>query len=181
MLHSSFINEKALLMQVAEGDEQAFCELFNLYHQQLCNHIFRLTDSVELAEEIVSDVYLKIWMNHEVLTSVQNFRAYLYVVSKNHALNCLKKLIKERKLKQKWEEDNQESETDESSFSGYYGLLDEAIDHLAPQQKKAYLLSRHERLKYSEIAEQMDISRETVKKYLQLAVISITEYVQKNM
>lgn len=179
MGHSSFINEKALLMLVARGDEKAFCELFNQYHQQLGNYIYRLTDSMELAKEIVSDVYLKIWMNREALAGVQNFRSYLYTISKNHALNCLKKLARERQLKQKWKENNQRQIANESSLSEYYSLLDEAIDRLPPQQKKAYLLSRHENLKYLEIAENMNISRETVKKYLQLAVISITEYVQK--
>jgi len=174
--------EKELLLKVANGDEHAFSELFNTHHQLLGTHIYRITDSVELAEEVVQDVFLKIWMSRETLTSVQNFRAYLFVISKNHALNCLRKVAKER-IYQKTLEKNASSITPDDSpgLAGYYSLLDEAIDHLPPQQQKVYLLSRHNRLKYDEIARQMGLSRETVKKYLQGATHSITSFVQSNI
>ena len=70
---------------------------------------------------------------------------------------------------------------EDTRLDGYYSLLDEAIDHLPPQQQKVYLLSRHKRLKYDEIATQMGLSRETVKKYLQGATHSITNFVQSNI
>ena len=174
--------EKELLLKVANGDEHAFSELFNAHHQLLGAHIYRITDSVELAEEVVQDVFLKIWMSRETLTAVQNFRAYLFVISKNHALNCLRKLAKER-IHQKTIEENAMAITPEDNpgLEDYYSLLDEAIDHLPPQQQKVYLLSRHNRLKYDEIASQMGLSRETVKKYLQGATHSITSFVQSNI
>ncbi|MBB5394817.1 RNA polymerase sigma factor [Mucilaginibacter sp. AK015] len=174
--------EKELLLRVARGDEHAFSELFNIHHQLLGTHIYRITDSVEMAEEVVQDVFLKIWMNRETLSSVQNFKAYLFVVSKNHALNCLRRLAKER-IRQKTMEDNALAlaSEDNSGQDNYYSLLDEAIDHLPPQQQKVYLLSRHGRLKYDEIAHQMGLSRETVKKYLQGATHSITSFVQSNI
>ena len=174
--------EKELLAKVALGNEHAFSELFHNYHQQLGTHIYRVTGSLELAEEIVQDVFLKIWMNREILTGVENFRAYLFVISKNHALNCLRKLAKER-IHQKTIEENAIalSLTDTSENNGYYTLLDEAIDHLPPQQQKVYLLSRHNRLKYDEIANKMGLSRETVKKYLQASTLSITNFVHSNI
>jgi RNA polymerase sigma-70 factor (family 1) len=174
--------EKELLLKVANGDEHAFSELFNTHHQLLGTHIYRITDSVELAEEVVQDVFLKIWMSRETLTAVQNFNAYLFVISKNHALNCLRKVAKER-IYQKTLEENALflAPEDNPDLEGYYSLLDKAIDHLPPQQQKVYLLSRHNRLKYDEIASQMGLSRETVKKYLQGATHSITSFVQSNI
>jgi RNA polymerase sigma-70 factor (family 1) len=174
--------EKELLLKVACGDEHAFSELFTTHHQLLGTHIYRITGSIELAEEVVQDVFLKIWMSRETLTTVQNFRAYLFVISKNHALNCLRKLAKER-MYQKTLEENAVALTpaDNSVLDTYYSLLDQAIDHLPPQQQKVYLLSRHNRLKYDEIANQMGLSRETVKKYLQGATHSITSFVQSNI
>jgi RNA polymerase sigma-70 factor (family 1) len=174
--------ENDLLLRVADGDEQAFSELFNTHHQLLGTHIYRITGSAELAEEVVQDVFLKIWLSRESLAAVQHFRAYLFVISKNHALNCLRKLAKER-LRQKTIEENAMALMPEenSGLDTYYSLLDEAIDHLPPQQQKVYLLSRHKRLKYDEIASQMGLSRETVKKYLQASTHSITNFVQSNM
>ncbi|MDP2338450.1 MAG: sigma factor-like helix-turn-helix DNA-binding protein, partial [Bacteroidota bacterium] len=62
----------------------------------------------------------------------------------------------------------------------YHSILDEAIDHLPPQQQQVYLLSRHERLRYAEVANRMNISHESVKKYLRIANASIVAYVQTN-
>ncbi|WP_353718349.1 sigma-70 family RNA polymerase sigma factor [Dyadobacter sp. 676] len=61
-----------------------------------------------------------------------------------------------------------------------YALIDEAIDQLPPRQRQVYVLSRHQRLSYNEIAMQMGLSRETVKKYLQIATASIVSYIGKS-
>jgi len=174
-------SEKNLLIKVSAGDEDAFRQLFLKYHQQLGIHIFRITNSVDIAEEIVQDVFLKIWMSRETLVRVRNFKAYLFVISKNHTLNCLRKLSRERIYKKEWEDSSVKILTSESDSSNrYYCLLDEAIDLLPPQQQKVYLLSRHERLRYTEIANRLNLSCETVKKYLQIATASITAYVKTN-
>ena len=176
------ISERHLLAKVALGDEHAFSELFYAYHQQLGTHIYRITDSVELAEEVVQDVFLKIWLGRETLATIKNFRAYLYVISKNHALNCLRKLAKERIQQMTIEEESLAlTMADNNDPDSYYTLLDEAINHLPPQQQKVYLLSRHNRLKYDEIASQMGLSRETVKKYLQASTLSITNFLHSNI
>jgi RNA polymerase sigma-70 factor (ECF subfamily) len=174
-------HENELLLRVAAGDEHAFRLLFTAYHQQLGTHIYRITNSAELAEEVVQDVFLKIWMTRETLSTIEDFKAYLFVISKNYALNCLKKLAKERiQIKQLEQSSIGLLNTDQDP-SIYYNLLDEAIDHLPPQQQKVYLLSRHNRLKYAEIADQLKLSRETVKKYLQIATTSITDYVRTHL
>jgi RNA polymerase sigma-70 factor (family 1) len=182
MFSPVLLSERELLLQVASGDEHAFSELFNAHHQHLGMHIYRITDSVELAEEVVQDIFLKIWMNRETLNAVQNFKAYLFVISKNHALNCLRKQAKERIHKLSIEDNVVTMQlANNNDIDEHYTLLDEAIDHLPPQQQKVYLLSRHSRLKYDEIASQLGLSRETVKKYLQGATHSITNFVQANM
>ncbi|MDO8991937.1 RNA polymerase sigma factor [Daejeonella sp.] len=177
----SDLSESNELIKVAGGDEIAYNRLYYKYHQQLGKHIFRITNSVDLAEEIVMDVFLKIWMNREVLAGVKNFKAYLFVISKNHTLNCLRKLSIERQHFNDFEESYTSSHIGSSSDpNDYYTILDEAIDRLPPQQQKVYLLSRHERLRYAEVANRMNISRESVKKYLQIATFSITNYVLTN-
>ena len=174
-------NEKAVLLQVAQGDEQAFRLLFGAYHQPLAIHVYRLTESAELTEEIVQDVFLKIWMSREALVEVNQFSAYLFVVSKNQALNALRKIARERVRQQAWVQENGPAETGDDRQGYYYSLIDKAIEQLPAQQQKVYLLSRHERLKHREIAERMGISSETVKKYMQLAIASISDYVRNNV
>jgi RNA polymerase sigma-70 factor (ECF subfamily) len=172
-----------MLLHVSNGSEEAFEQLFSLYHHQLGAYIYHLTDSMELAEEVVQDVFLKIWMSRETLAEVRSFKAYLFVISKNYALNCLRKVVKERMHYTQWNDNvvNSIVLLEEDNQDDYYSLLDEAINNLPAQQKKVYLLSRHERLKYSEIAENLDLSKETVKKYLQTATTSITNYIHTNI
>lgn len=175
-------SEKDLLNKVAEGNEDSFRQLFSRYHQQLGSYIFRITNSVDLAEEIVQDVFLKIWMSRETLSGVNNFKAYLFVISKNHTLNCLRKLSKERMHMKCCEDDlARDHEYEDQTVDVYHSLLDEAINQLPAQQQKVYLLSRHERLRYAEVASRLNLSRETVKKYLQIATASITAYVLTNV
>ena len=182
MYYQSQADERALLLLVAEGNERAFRLLFDNHHQRLGAHIFHLTKSHEMAEEVVQDVFLKIWTNRGSLSEVQNFHAYLYVISKNHALNCLKKLARERIDMAELELHEHillsEDSTDDNSR---YLLIDEAIDQLPPQQQRVYLMSRHDRFKQSQIAEELNLSRETVKKYLKIASESITGYIRKKL
>lgn len=174
--------ERQLLIKVATGNTTAFRQLFLAYHQLLGTHVFRITRSLDLTEDIVQDVFLKIWTHREMLAGINNFRAYLFVISKNHVLNCLRKLAREQRCRREWEATViKKISTEQHGFNEYYAILDEAIDQLPPQQQKVYLLSRHERLKYAEIADRLDLSRETVKKYLQIATVSITAYVQSNV
>ena len=179
MSYASLYDEKALLLRVAEGDERAFCVLFERYHGLLASHIMRITRSQALTEEIVQDVFLKIWMSRETLSEIRDLRAYLYIASKNHALNSLKKAAREKVIESQadWNLVERSFMAPEAEEPDHYGLIDEAINRLPPRQQEVYLLSRHERKKYSEIAEQLGLSRETVKKYLQLATESISAYI----
>lgn len=175
---SSAHNERELLLQVAQGNEKALSELFYQYHHHLGIYIYQLTSSRELAEEIVQDVFLKIWTNRESLTQVDNFKTWLFVIAKNHALNCLRKLVRERMQRQQWA-NSQESELlpEETNGEEQFQLIDQAISQLPPQQKKVFILSRYRRLKYEEIARELNLSRETVKSYLQIATASINRFV----
>lgn len=172
-------HEKALLRQVAEGDERAFTHLFDHYHQRLGMHIYRITKSEQIAEELVHDVFLKIWLNRELLTGIENFAVYLYVVSKNAAFNALKRTAAENLRFTSLETVSEQVAEFEDDYR--YVLIDEAIDQLPPQQRQVYMLSRHERLSYSEIALQMGLSKETVKKYLQIATASMMAYIGKSV
>ena len=181
-IHDS-VAENELLLQVARGSEQAFRQLFMRYHQWLISHIFRLTGSMAQAEEVAQDVFLKLWMNREVLAGIHKFKPYLFVLSRNHAVNVLKATIKERMRRQEWEKEHalQPLNNEEEPTVTRYTLLDEAIDQLPAQQRKVYLLSRYEQLTYAEISGKMNISRETVKKYIQIAIASITSFMKRKI
>ncbi|MRG43902.1 RNA polymerase sigma-70 factor [Chitinophaga sp. SYP-B3965] len=165
-----------LLQQVSEGSESAFRKLFHQYADHLHTYIWQLTKSKELSEEVVQDIFLQIWMARETLSGIRNFRTYLFVITRNHALNALKKITRERKRQDEWEQ-TLHMEWEAEDIEAGLSIVEEAIEQLPAQQQKAWLLSRKQGKKYQEIAEEMNLSRETVKKYIQYATQSITQYV----
>lgn len=174
-------NESALLEQVAQGEPEAFAALFYAYHQQLAEYIYRLTDSMEMTQDIVQDVFIKIWTKRETLPSLNSFTHYLFILSRNHAFNCLRQRVNEQARQQQWAR-QVEQEAIPSGYreDDYRAILDAAVAKLPPQQQKVYFLSRHKRLKHEEIATQLGISTETAKKHMKLALRSITQYVRNH-
>jgi RNA polymerase sigma-70 factor (ECF subfamily) len=117
-------------------------------------------------------------MTRESLCSIQAFKPYLWVIAKNRALNALQKAAREKSNRDAYLQGFTETAREDEQHS-LHSLIDEAIQHLPPQQKKVYLLSRRERLRQAEIAAQTGLTVATVKKYMQLAVLSITSYIKE--
>lgn len=183
-MSTAFIyNEKELLQRTAEGDEAAFAQLYKHWQPAVSAFIFRISRSKEVTAEIVQDVFLKIWMTRETLAAVNNFKSYLFIISRNHAINAFKKHLRENKELNAWlliKEQGERSDAPDIRFSAN-SLIDEAIDKLSPRQKEIYLMHRHERLSYKEIAQKLGIGRESVKTHLQLAVKAITAFLKAHM
>ncbi|WP_423735020.1 sigma-70 family RNA polymerase sigma factor [Chitinophaga caseinilytica] len=173
---NNVVDISATLLEVSRGDENAFRDLFRQYADHLYAYIWQLTKSRELAEEVVQDIFLQIWISREALAGVRNFRNYLFVIARNHALNAIKKMMRERKRAMEWELARGEADTPISPEPDL-DIVEEAIRQLPSQQQKAWLLSRRQGKKYHEIAREMQLSRETVKKYIQYATQSIVRYV----
>jgi RNA polymerase sigma-70 factor (family 1) len=177
------INEKYLLVQVANGDEKAFEELFYAYHNQLGAYILGWTKSPVTTEEIVQDIFLKIWLNRQALETVDRFDNYLYILSRNYTFNTLRSAARERVKRQDWARHFEEEQdfVDDTNTLDYMPLIEQAVAKLPPQQQKVYQLKRQQGLKYDEIARQMDIAPETARKHLAAALRSITGYVRANL
>jgi len=176
-------DEKDLLAKVAEGDQVAFRQLFFHWRQVLAGYIFRITESRELTEEIVQDVFMKIWTVRETLTGINNFKHFMLVVCRNKAYDLLRKQLREKELKRVWEKENIPAlfSVDEEVGLLQLSLIEQAIESLPPRRKEVFLLSRSERLTYQEIATRLDISKESVKTHLKLASISITGFIRMNL
>lgn len=180
VLHNE--NESDLLQQVAAGNEHAFRLLVEQYSGLLYKFIYRHTNDSALSEEIVQDIFVKIWQTRETLTGLRSFRAFLLIVSRNHVLNTIKKMMREKKKQWEWQKENTIiQEEDRQELEEVFGLIDDAVNKLPPQQKKVWILSRREGLKYEQIATEMNISKDAVKKYLQYANGAIKEHVTNNI
>jgi len=174
--------ERDLLERIAAGDHLAFTILFDAFHQTLNSFIFSIIKSKEQAEEITLDIFLKIWMTREALIEVNNFKAYLFTVSRNAAISSLRKVIRERTQHAEWMKNpDSNDDADVKEKEVYLSLIDDAINQLPPQRKKIYLLSRQEGLKYDEIAARLGISKFTVRAHIQQGIESIVKFVKSKL
>jgi RNA polymerase sigma-70 factor (ECF subfamily) len=172
-------SEKELLRLISEGDEQAFAAVFNYYRNKVYGLALKLTHSTTVAEEIVEDVFLKIWTRRATLNEIENFNAYLFIIVRNETFKILKQIAKNYKIVLLAENNaslvhnNAEDYLVDKEFTS---LLQRAIDRLPHQQKQVYKLMKEEDLKRGEVAELLHLKPETVKFHLAQAMKNIRTY-----
>lgn len=172
-------NETELLAQAAAGSEKAFATLFHGYRDKIYSVAMRLTRSTFMAEEVVQDIFLKLWVKKESLSDIQDFEDYLFIMTRNHVFTALKRVARQQQLV-----DDLQLEMPSSEDSTYNRIvnqeleqiLQQAVELLPAQQKQIYLLSKEQEMKREEIAKLLRISSETVKTHLARALRHIRAY-----
>ena len=180
---SQFTNDyAALLERMAAGDHAAFRILFDEHRNRVYAIGLRLLKSEALAEDIVQEVFLKLWTNKKELPYISNFPAYLNTMTRHHLLNQLKRLAHAEKFAslQKQEATTPSTASEVLEWNELQVTLSKAMNRLTPQQKKVYHLGKAEGLSYEEIAGQLHISRETVKTHMAEALRSVKSYVRQS-
>jgi RNA polymerase sigma-70 factor (ECF subfamily) len=179
LLTEQSYNEQKLIQLVAQSDEIAFGQLFDHYRNKIYTVALNLTHSTTVAEEIVEDVFLKVWSRRSTLNEIGNFNAYIYVIARNETYKILKQIGKNYKVVLLAEMDASliDNRTDEYLISKEMtSLLQKAIDRLPHQQKQVYKLIKDGDLKRGEVAELLQIQPETVKFHLAQAMKNIRAY-----
>ena len=177
--------ESVLLQELAAGDERAFKLLFDAYRNKLFYYIFRLIKSEQVAEELVLDVFMKIWAGRTFATSINNFDAFLFKIAHNKSIDFLRTASNDRHLKYLLWEGIQVVANETADAHLYVEefeiKLREAIHLLPPQRKKVYQMSREQNLSHQQIAEQLQISKATVNNHIGEAQSFIRTYLAKSI
>lgn len=148
-----------------EGDINAFEMFFRTYYQPLCNYAFSFIQDRDEAEEIVQSAFLSVWEKRKTLDIKTSLKSYLYTMVRNTSLN----VIKHEKIKQRYvgealavEDRSHENVSQKVLSLELEEKIQRAMESLPEQCRLVFKLSRFEELKYSEIAEQLQISIKTV-------------------
>jgi RNA polymerase sigma-70 factor (ECF subfamily) len=165
----SLPNENDLLARIAEGDEKAFGPIFHHYRRSIYSYAYHLSGSSTQADELVQDVFLKVWLHRDKIPHVLRFDNWLFTIARNQAFDMLKGMAKEASLRRQIAglvdadanlvEDRLLTRENEEQ-------LRRALDQLSPRQKLIFTLSRNQGMKHEEIASHLHISRHTVKTHL---------------
>lgn len=181
----SKLNEN-IIKGLSQNRPQAMKQIFDLYYAPLCGYAARYTADMTTAEEIVSDMMYKIWQNRHNGYRAETFREYLFTATYNTALNHLKQKQNIRKLSDNWAEQLRHELIEETPLDALIAdemqsKFDKLIENLPEQCRKIFLLSRAENMTYEDIANNMDISINTVKYHIKMALQKIRSGMGKFM
>ena len=170
-------SEKDIIEGIVKGNENSFAQLYLQYKDKVYAISLRLCMSAEVAEDMVQEIFLKVWLNRDNLSEVAHFRAYLYTLSRNHIIRYLKKLSREIKEMPYNSATATATDADLRLIDAeYQAVFQRAIQSLPPQQAAVFKLSREHGYKRDEIALQLQISPDTVKTHLSKAIKNIRAF-----
>ncbi len=176
-------NELALLQRVAAGDAEAFEALYRHYSATVYTTVITYVRNAPEAEEIVQQLFVKLWMRRAALGRVENFRDYLFATVRNSVFNYFNQLSRQTRLINRIRTQTPEHTAEEADHrcrqNQYDQLLEKAVRQLPDRQKQVYLLASGEALGYDDIAQRMQISRLTAKKHMELARKAVREYISR--
>ena len=173
-------DDRTLFQQIACDNECAFEEIFLRFRSGLFSYLLRFTKSTDEAKELTQDIFLKLWINRQSLSTVESPQHYIFTMARNRAIDFLRRAALDSRMRQDlWEviKENR-STTEEQIFANdKCRLIDEAIYKLSLQKQIVFRLSRVEGLSHDQIAVQLNISKNTVKNHIVAAVKFIKGYV----
>lgn len=163
-------DEKELLRKLRDGDENAFNQLYHSYARKLAGKLIYLLKSDELAQDVLQDVFLKIWSSREMIDAELSFSGLLHKMATNLSRNIVRKNLYDQSLRSSIDPDpsyNPMDDTDNASQAK--ALLDMALSKLTERQREIYILHKLDGRSYQEISEQLNISVSAINHHLQKA------------
>ena len=168
---------------IQAGNEQSLAKLYSLFSRRLHHFARVITRSPEMAEEIVEDVFVKLWSNRHKMEDISNLTVYLYVAVKNRSLNAVSKQAKEL-LHAPF--DDLDIETGQPVADPYTLLvtaemmrsMQAAVEALPPRCKMIFKLVREDGLRHREVAEILNVAVNTVDVQMAIAIKKICAALQ---
>ena len=179
----SSIQDLELVTHLVNGSRQAFEELYARYKGRLMYFCKQLLKDEKSSEDIVQDIFLHIWEKRDSLNIEVSFSGYIHTLAQNRILNEFRRFdvhsrfVRYTLMNAKDSANQTEDLIDDDDYSK---LMSELIESLSPRQKEIFQLSRIHGLTYKEIAELKQISVETVREHVSLALKKIKKYVMQH-
>lgn len=161
----------------------AFDCLYSKYHKPVYGYIIRYLKIAELAEDVLQEVFLKIWEVRHNIRPELSFQAYLYRIARNVVYRQLKKIAADEGLVSSVGHAVMSAVEDAGvrlQWHEYEKILQEAISQLPPQRQKIFKLCRQEGKSYEDVALELGISRNTVKEHMVLGTRFLKEFISSN-
>lgn len=173
-----------MLKDLANSDEQTFRVIFDHYKGPFHATAFKMTRSAGIAEEIIQEVFVTLWMKRKLVADADNPEGYLFTILHNSIYSHFRKLAQERRLESKLEQQREYSYNNIETIlieKEDRTILENVINQLPPQQRLIYKLAKQEGISREEIATQLNISPNTVRNHLSAAVEHLRTCLKKSV
>lgn len=183
MLGKEVFNEKTLVKELISKNETAFRKLFDKYRGDIYSYSYSMLKSKEYAEEIVQEVFLRVWLYRDRINSDLSFKSYIFTIARNLTFNFLNKAVGTKELREEIYYKSQEFYNpieDQILEADYENIKKQIIDELPPKRKLIFEMSRNEGKNYKEISKELGISISTVKTQMSKALGSFKKFLKEN-
>lgn len=173
------MEEKTLVISLRQGSNDAFTALYKCYWRQVYNFSRLYLNNKDAAEEVVQEVFVKVWESREFIRENENFKGLLFIITRNLIFNQFRKSLNEDFYKMTVltameDSYNMEEEIEAHNLSEY---VDQLIEELPPRRRVIFNMSRKEHKSYREIALELNISEKTVENQIGEAL----KYLKQNI
>jgi len=170
--------DEELMQEIKAGNMLAFDILYKKYSTRIYQFANSILKSSEDSENILQDVFLNLWKNRLHVEKNSSIKYYIFTIAYNSSISVIRKKAKESEFFEHlrtMQENNQQPVNLELEYNELSENLNEIINKLPQRQKEVYLLHKEEGLKYQEIADQLNISVNTVENHMSRALKTIRE------
>jgi len=181
LLSTASNNNTELGILLSQGDETAFRQLYDEYWNRIYLLALTYLKSTELAQDIVQDVFLKVWNQRESFLTIRHPGSFIYVMGRNAVINAFRKKLSNDRIVEELSDyipNNFQLPLQILEVKQLQQRLDSAISCLPPKQSLIIKLSREEGLTHKEIAERLCIEKSTVKNHIIRALNTLRQQLQ---
>ncbi|MFA5328539.1 MAG: RNA polymerase sigma-70 factor [Prolixibacteraceae bacterium] len=155
--------DEILIAGIKDGNYACFNQLFVRYYSRLCLFVFHFSQNESVSEDVVQELFMKLWINRQRLEIRENIAGYLYRASKNSALNHLRAENTRKKTLQNIPVQGGYTNEDLIEQIEFSSAMNECIEQLPERSREVFIKSRFDGLKQQEISDQLGISVKTIK------------------
>ena len=174
---SKMVKKRHLVRRIKRSDTEAFRELFEIYQRDIFNFLHFKLGNIEAAEDLLQDVFIKIWERRRQLRENTSIKSFLFTIARHAALNYLRhnRIVLKFQVEQRIRVSEEESEYQEFERNEIEQVLMNALTKLPEKSRLPFMMSRFEELTYNEIADRLNISVKTVESHMGRALKLLRE------
>src|SRR5829696_506494 len=175
--------ERELVVALGKGSEQAFQRIYQLYSPRLFGRLLKLLKSETQAQEILQEVFIKLWEHRYSLDADKSFRSFLFKIAENKVYDFFRKAARDKTLEASLvalSTSNHNSMEDYLLAEENLQLLQKAVQSLPPQRQQVFRLCKLEGKSYKEVGELLHISLSTISDHIVKATKTIKEYIDQH-